>query len=295
MQFHNTIDSKHLFSLALPYILSLISICYISMQSIEKIPPVMSAICISLIIIGNIIQILYAVQLFENMKKYFGVVKLLLYVYHFNILIISITAIKNHVRQQLALMKDKQFTFKRKWVGKVYNWVDSLSRMSVFIFVTLIVVIAILEIILILFGQGVDGPVKAFTMTADWTFSTQIPPPPIDYQGHYLCTVAARGHEKIVKPLRYGKRRGAIIIVNRQLEVANAFEDFIQEKMPNFHKHIRHFYDTYGYPLSKKITNKTRADIVYILMKPLEWMFVLFLYTFDAKPEERIERQYRLQ
>lgn len=50
----------------------------------------------------------------------------------------------------------------------------------------------ILEILLILFGQGADGFVKAFTMTADWTFSTQIPPP-IEYEGHYLCTVAAGG------------------------------------------------------------------------------------------------------
>jgi len=140
----------------------------------------------------------------------------------------------------------------------------------------------------------VDGPVKAFTMTADWTFSTQVPPPPIEYEGHYLCTVAAGGHKEVVKPLRYGKRRGAIIIVNRQLCIANAFEDYIQEKMPKFHKIIRTFYDTYGYPVSKHITTPHRADVIYILMKPLEWIFLLFLYTFDTNPEGRIKRQYLL-
>lgn len=40
----------------------------------------------------------------------------------------------------------------------------------------------ILEIIFILAGQGADAPIKALTDTADWTFSKQIPPPPIDHQ-----------------------------------------------------------------------------------------------------------------
>ena len=68
--------------------------------------------------------------------------------------------------------------------------------------------IALLEVIFIIIGQGADGRVKAFTDTADWTFSKQIPPPPKEYEGHYLCTVAAGGHERVVKPLRYGVRRG---------------------------------------------------------------------------------------
>lgn len=82
------------------------------------------------------------------------------------------------------------------------------------------------------------------------------------------------------------------IIVNRQLCIANAFEDYIMEKFPKFHKLIRSVYDTYGYPVSRHIISPERADAVYILMKPLEWMFLIFLYLFDVKPEERIRRQY---
>lgn len=34
------------------------------------------------------------------------------------------------------------------------------------------------------------------------------------------------------------------------------------------------------------------ADVVYLCMKPLEWIFLLVLYLFDEKPEDRICSQY---
>ena len=34
------------------------------------------------------------------------------------------------------------------------------------------------------------------------------------------------------------------------------------------------------------------ADVVYIAMKPLEIFFLLILYSFDKKPEDRIAKQY---
>jgi hypothetical protein len=40
--------------------------------------------------------------------------------------------------------------------------------------------------------------------------------------GHYLCTVSAKGHKKLVKPIRAGIRRGSRISVNHQLLIANA-------------------------------------------------------------------------
>jgi len=179
-----------------------------------------------------------------------------------------------------------------KFMGKVYKLLSKSSGWYLVSFIALVPLIAVLLIILVIFGQGADGVVKVFTMTADWTFSTQIPPPPVQYDGHYLCTVAAGGHRKIVKPQRMGIRLGKPIVVNRQLCIANAFEDYIMEKAPRFHKAVRSFYDKYGYPLSRKITTPLRADIVYILMKPLEWLFLIFLYAFDVSPESRIAVQY---
>lgn len=152
--------------------------------------------------------------------------------------------------------------------------------------------LAVLVGILVLLGQAPDAAVRAFTDTSDWTFSQQISPPPVEYQGHYLCTVAAGGHPGVVKPTRYGVRRGEKIVVNRQLCVANAFEQLIQERWPRFHRAVRRFYDEHGYPLSTKITTPLRADVTYVLMKPLEWVFLLALYTFDQRPENRIAMQY---
>lgn len=159
-------------------------------------------------------------------------------------------------------------------------------------FLAMIPLYGIVICILCLFGQKPDSVIKAFTQTSDWILSGEISPPPVEYDAHYLCTVSLRGHRGLVKPIRYGIRRGDRIVVNRQLCVANAFEQLLQERTLRFHKAVRHFYDTYGYPISKWITNPWSADVVYLIMKPLEWIFVAVLYLFDEKPENRICSQY---
>ena len=146
--------------------------------------------------------------------------------------------------------------------------------------------------VLCLFGQKPDSLIEAFTKTSDWVLSREIAPPPVEYDTHYLCTVALQGHKKLVKPMRYGIRRGEKIVVNRQLCVANAFEQLLEERAPVLHRYIRSFYNKYGYPVSRWITNPWSADIIYLFMKPLEWIFLFFLYLFDEKPENRICKQY---
>ncbi|MEG0895114.1 MAG: DUF6688 family protein, partial [Oscillospiraceae bacterium] len=59
-----------------------------------------------------------------------------------------------------------------------------------------------------------------------------------------------------------------------------------------FHKILRGTYDKIGYPISKHIHSKYLADIIYFIMKPLEWAFLIFLYIVDTKPENRIALQY---
>ena len=146
--------------------------------------------------------------------------------------------------------------------------------------------------LLTLFGQQPDAVIKAWTETADWNLSNRAAPQNIYYDEHYLCTVAAGGHEKIVKPIRLGKRHGHMVIVNRQLCIANAFEQILEEKVPELHRKVRHFYDTYGFPIARKIHSPYIADGIYLLMKPLEYFFLLVLYTVDVKPENRIAVQY---
>ena len=181
----------------------------------DKLPPLISAISISALILLNIIQISYAIQISKNVEG----IGYLLYVYHANILLLSARVIHRHMREETELFRNRITS-------------NENSKKVSFLF------------------------------------------------------------NKIVKPLRLGTRRNETIIVNRQLCIANAFEELIQEKTPRFHRWIRAFYDTYGYPLSRKITTPVIADIIYILMKPLEWAFLIFLYAFDLRPEQRIARQY---
>jgi hypothetical protein len=157
-------------------------------------------------------------------------------------------------------------------------------------------ILIVITSLLLLFGQKPDSIIRVFTDTYKHSFSQ------LDYLcdnvkcgGHYLCSIAANGHRKIVKPIRYGERNGNKIICNRQLLVANAFEELIEEKMPVLHKHIRHYYNKVGNLIHRYyriFNNKFVADFFYILMKPAEIIFLLILYTFDQNPENRIAQQY---
>lgn len=286
MQLHYSISSNFGWAAEVPAVFGLLGLLALIFFEARKMTPLVSAFSIAGVVLLNVFQIALAIQLAKNISGW----ALMLYVYHANVFILSVSAVKKQIKQQLEVFSERDpDDFEPNWL---YRKITGISSYSVLIFACLFFVIAVLEIIFILTGQGADAPIKAFKDTADWTFSQQLPPPPKHYEGHYLCTVAAGGHKKVVKPLRYGTRHGATIIVNRQLCVANAFEDYIHEKLPKFHKLIRGAYDKYGYPLSKHITTPRRADVVYILMKPLEWLFLIFLYMFDTKPEQRISRQY---
>lgn len=149
---------------------------------------------------------------------------------------------------------------------------------------------------LVLFGQKPDTLIRAFTETYKHGFSElDHLCNNVDCGGHFLCSVGANGHRAIVRPVRYGVRKGKKIICTRQLLIANAFEEVIQEKMPAVHRVVRSGYNQVGRVVHRyygifKI--KIVSDVVYFLMKPLEWVFLLVLYSCDLKPENRIARQY---
>lgn len=171
----------------------------------------------------------------------------------------------------------------------------SLMKFPLLLLISLPVTL-LLSLILFVFGQQPDTLIRAFTDTYKHGFSQ------LDYLcdnvecgGHYLCSVAANGHKTIVKPERYGERNGHKIICNRQLLIANAFEELIQCCFPFAHTIIRKYYNKVGdvvHTYYAVFNNKFVADVVYILMKPLEYIFLITLYLLDKKPENRIAKQY---
>ena len=283
-QTHNLIDSAHALSFWLPVLVGVVGLVLLLWCRPEQLSPLVSAGAVAGVLVGNIMQILLAVQIAEQVDLH-RFLDWYFYLYHGNLLLLSAMGIRRHIAGQTKILRERQTVFRRRWVLRLYQFLEKTSHFRLTAFLLVLPLAAVLEIVLILCGQGADGTVQAFTQTADWTFSQQLPPPPLEYQGHYLCTVAAGGHRKLVRPLRLGHRRGAVIVVNRQLAVANAFEELLQERLPCLHRRVRQFYDTHGYPLSQKITTPFRADLVYLLMKPLEWLFVVVLYLFDLAPE----------
>lgn len=152
--------------------------------------------------------------------------------------------------------------------------------------------LGVLIAILTLFGQEPDSLIKAWTETSQWSLSQKTSPPNLDYDMHYLCTAAAGGHPGVVKPIRLGVRGGHTVVVNRQLCIANAFEQIVEERLPRLHRLIRRLYDTYGYPIARHIRTPFAADVTYLVMKPLEWLFLAVIYLNDVHPEDRIAMQY---
>lgn len=151
------------------------------------------------------------------------------------------------------------------------------------------VIIAIVQAIVILFGQAPDALIRVFYESCGFVLSES---QTCYTGGHYLCTVAAHGDKKLVKPIRFGERQNKRIIVNRQLLVANAFENWLEDFAPKTQIKIRKFYDSLNIPVRKWAQNKKVANIIYLAMKPLEWAFIFWLYLMDKNPESRIARQY---
>jgi len=206
-------------------------------------------------------------------------------------IILAILLLIKTLNQDFEELKFKEY--KNPVLNKLNNFLYKSSILPVWTFIFTFPVFIIITMILILFGQDADSMIKVFTNTTTWKFSQQIHPPILDHHGHYLCTVAAKGNPDIVKPIYIGKRRGQPIIVNRQLQIANAFEEMIQRFTPRFHRFLRKIYDNYGYNLSTKINNEKLSNLTYILMKPLEYFFIICLYLFWKHPEELISKQYK--
>jgi len=285
---HEPFSRDYAVSLAVFAVISILSVILLDRE--EYYPPLFASMLTGGVYVGMIFWIMFSVQLLQNISLNFLIWYLLLYAA--NYLICSIRVLREAINRYTAFAAEHKALPDNKLLKKLWVILGKASGFVWFSFVCIIPVIGVAVIICLLFGQGAFGAIKAFTETSDWTFSTMVSPPPIPYEGHYLCTVAVNGHDKLVKPTRMGVRHGEKIVVNRQLCIANAFEQLIEDKAPKFHKAVRAFYDKYGYPISKHITTKLRADIVYVIMKPLEWLFLITLYLFDATPESRIALQY---
>ena len=248
--------------------------------SAEKRPPLVTALSLAALYSGVLLSIVWIIQV----SKHFDPLIILLAV---NFIIISARVLRDTVLDMAE--RENENREKLKGLGGFLRKANTMPLSGLLLMLPML---GLTVLILSVFGQEPDSIIRAWTETADWTFSQRVPPAALPYDGHYLCTVAARGHGSLVKPIRTGLRHGHAVTVNRQLMTANAFEEWLGEKLPRCHRGLRAFYDRTGYPLARHINSKWAADAIYIIMKPAEWFFALTLYLFDPEPENRIARQY---
>lgn len=250
--------------------------------------PILEVIINCFLIIGVILNILVAIQVKEVFLWFLG-----------NVSIAALFLSQLYKNHQLILTEIE------KWSNRENNFLIKASiailRAKFFIKFPVLLIICLpllmlISVLLLLVGQKPDSAIRAFTDTYKHGFSQ------LDYMcdnvtcgGHYLCSVAANGHSNIVKPERYGERNGRKIICNRQLLVANAFEELMEQKFPKAHLFVRKKYNKVGNMVHRYyevFSNKFFSDMIYVVMKPVEYFFIIVLYLFDKNPENRITVQY---
>lgn len=296
LNIYTPLSFEHSLTLLVFFTLGVIAYYLLKSSKIDFAPIPYVILC-SIVIINIIFSLLIFTQLIGVKDSIDIVLSPILIIIGLNYLGLSfmyISLLKSKMDNVRVIEEHLNKKFKNKWFNKIYIFFIKYNNKPILWIITLFPVFIIIQLILVLFGQQPDSFIKVFFDTSNYTYSQVIPPDPIIIPGdsHYLCTVSARGHKKIVKPLRAGIRGNKRILVNRQLLVANAFENILEQYTPKTHKIIRYFYDKYGYPLSKHINTKFSADLTYFLMKPLEWIFLIVLYSIDKNPENRIHIQY---
>jgi hypothetical protein len=149
------------------------------------------------------------------------------------------------------------------------------------------------QLALLLAAQRPDSLLQAFVQSRGGLFSQGLCEHCVSTPNpEYICTIAGFGSPGLVKPLYWGRRHGHPVRVTRQLQVCNAFEELLAEQYPRLQRVLRRGYDSLQISIEKWKHVRAVANGLYVLIKPLEWTFLLALYLCDRQPETRIARQY---
>lgn len=291
-QMHTPLQAGSVHTVAVIALVAVAGYMVVNLIPLKKMPPLALVLGMAAMYLGVVECVVWGIQVFrwETYDFY-------LLLYPLNCVLLTARTV-GHKMWEWDRMLEEDETWREHYAGGK-GWIHGcncfLAKSRRWPLASLLLMWPLLGIligVLLLFGQKPDAVIRAFTETSDWNLSQRVAPQNVYYDEHYLCTVAAGGHERIVKPRRLGIRHGHQVIVNRQLCVANAFEQILEERTPRFHKALRSFYDRYGFPVARLIRSRYAADLVYFLMKPLEWIFLAVLYLSDVNPENRIAVQY---
>lgn len=107
--------------------------------------------------------------------------------------------------------------------------------------------------------------------------------PDVQPGGCFVVTAASRGHLWVVGSGWAGESRAGAACANAQLRNFRAFEATWQVRAPASHAAFRRVYNVWGARMAGWIRDPWTADVVYLLLKPVEWM-ALALLRFSGRP-----------
>lgn len=120
-QTHNLIDSSHALSFWLPVLVGIVGLVLLLWCRPEQLPPLVSAGAVAGVLVGNIMQILLAVQIAEQADLH-RFLDWYFYLYHGNLLLLSAMGIRRHIAGQTRLLRERQIVFRRRWVLRLYQF-----------------------------------------------------------------------------------------------------------------------------------------------------------------------------
>ena len=86
----------------------------------------------------------------------------------------------------------------------------------------------------------------------------------------FVVTAASCGHHSFVGPWTTVTHRGKVRSANRQLATFWALESAWRDVSPRTHRWFRSLYGALGPKVARRINGPIRADVMFVLLKPLE-------------------------
>lgn len=192
---YSPISTDHILTLICMVLVSFAGYLVLRLCDFNKISPIIIVLSLSAMFLFVLVSLPWILQTMPQLSEGdLGILTVCLFPFNFFLLII--TTIKRIIFEWKPVHKDK------KSLRMLERMLLNSKKLPLFAFIFMIPLLIVIIIILILFGQDSDSMIRAWTDTAEWTLSQQIPPPRLDSTGHYLCTVAANGHKKLVKQIR---------------------------------------------------------------------------------------------
>ena len=102
-------------------------------------------------------------------------------------------------------------------------------------------------------------------------------------QGCFVVTAAGRGHRRFVGPFFETEHDGQLQLAHAQLMALWEFEKKWEQKFPHSHRIFRSVYNCVGPRIASRIRSTWMADVVYVAIKPVEWMARLCVTTCSRR------------